>query len=92
MVDCEGAKVLPLSKRGCYDMDTEMNKEHEQEQKAALKYYKKHLKGKSIKDVSCFLSCLGGLYDLELFLSDDMKIEITSEGINIFDKEGKEVK
>ena len=59
----------------------ELDREFHREQKECQAYYRRNLKGKTIKDVRPHLSTLGGLSSLKITFIDDTSMEWTSEEI-----------
>ena len=66
-------------------------KSFDDERKACQRFYRKHLKGRTIKDVHAFLSSLGPLHSVTLFLDNGGKVEITAEGIKMKTYDGQEI-
>jgi len=59
----------------------DLDREYEREQREVRRKYRKLLKGKTIKDVHTWVSCLGGLSSLTIYLTDGTALEVTTEGI-----------
>jgi len=61
----------------------DMDREYEKEQRETRRTYRKFLKGKTVKDIHTWVSCLGGLSSLVLYFTDGTALEVTPDGVGI---------